>query len=709
MAKSLGDNFEQVADRLVSPNLLKLALNGNKVMAEAGHKAILIILQHVNSDKLLLRIINEITTKNPVLRSKCSIYLRSILSNYPIEIVEKHTEHLENGLRIGLTDASAETRSVARESFVLYESLFPNRATKLYEKLSLPLQRAICETREQYEIPKERMFKKVSSYDDTQTSIEQESLKEVKTGVKKRSVYDVRPKKIMSLMLNKGHLSTSEKSTKSEIQVYNQNTKSSIRKPSIDTSPSDDVDEILEGMKSEEPEKKIMAMEDTICIIDQNKLTKAEDLKELITLLISNITNVNNKISQLALTAIKTTINTYTKALSPFIEELSPKIVYTMLSNREVTASLSKEILQLLVSSYGADNLVFGFTKCIDSGNAVKVKLGGLNILNMLIDNSNTFCNNKTNTKSLVQKIGQVIKDNYKDKKMMSAALTILLKLKEKNYEATISSILSLPESYTNKIKELARENGNDLNLNISFYGTSKTKLKAESPKRSPIKVSIIGNTVEVNEEVKEMPIKRSLSRSPLKSRGARKLIDTPPKSTKYPLDSLLIVDKTYTPEEINMTLNEISKALEVNSVDFPWKKLLQPMLCFIFNNAIFELSGEYQSYAFNLLKRLTRLKTSIVLPHLNELLEHIARCYILPKKIHVMINPISELIGTKFTHSKIIRLLSTMIITKKPPLLQACIRCLSVIVSTSQAHEIPIKILTQPLFIVNQLIRNRL
>eukprot|EP00826_Nyctotherus_ovalis_P011823 TRINITY_DN13080_c0_g1_i1.p1 TRINITY_DN13080_c0_g1~~TRINITY_DN13080_c0_g1_i1.p1 ORF type:complete len:305 (-),score=66.17 TRINITY_DN13080_c0_g1_i1:1557-2471(-) len=299
MAKSLGNGFEQAADRLVSPNLLKLALSGNKVMAEAGHKAITNILEHVSSDKLLLRVASEITTKNPVLRNKCSTYLKCILGNYPVPIIDKYAAQLENALRIVLTDASAETRGIARESFILYETLFPAKAAKLYEALPLPSQKAICEAKDQ-EMPKERMLKKVSSYDDTQTSIEaaHEVPKEVRADSKKRSVYEMRPKKVMSLVLTEDYLSPAERSTKAKghAQSSNQKEKPNHNKPSSDISPFNDLDGVVEGIKSEEPEKKLMALEELIHLIKDSNISKSESLKEAISLLIANISNVNSKV-----------------------------------------------------------------------------------------------------------------------------------------------------------------------------------------------------------------------------------------------------------------------------------------------------------------------------------------------------------------------------------------------------------------------------
>lgn len=298
MAKSLGMRFEQAADRLVSASLLRLALSGNKVLAEAGHRAIVGILEHVSSDKLLLRVASEANAKNPVLRNKCSAYLKCVLANYPVPVIDKHTTQLESALKIVLTDASAETRGIARESFILYESLFPAKAAKLYEALPLPLQKAICEAKDQ-ETPKERALKKVSSYDDTRTSIEaaREIPKEARA-CSKRPAYEVRPKKVMSLVLTEDCLSPAEQNTKAKghAQGSNQKERPCYNKASSDVSPFNDLDGVVEGIKSEEPEKKLMALEELIRLARDSNISKSEYLREAISPLIASISNVNSKV-----------------------------------------------------------------------------------------------------------------------------------------------------------------------------------------------------------------------------------------------------------------------------------------------------------------------------------------------------------------------------------------------------------------------------
>lgn len=126
--------------------LLKVVAGGNKVMALAGHRAVVGILQCVNSPKLLMKILDVIARKNPVLRNKCGAYLQCILAHFPRSLIEKYSESVENGISTIINDASADTRTIGRECYSLYEDMFPGKAKKLYSRLSAATQKAIALT-----------------------------------------------------------------------------------------------------------------------------------------------------------------------------------------------------------------------------------------------------------------------------------------------------------------------------------------------------------------------------------------------------------------------------------------------------------------------------------------------------------------------------------------------------------------------------------
>ena len=84
-------------------------------------------------------------SKNSVLRGKCCQYLQCVLKNYPKGILEKFIDDIEEMMTILLNEAAAETRVIARECYLKYESSFPDNAKNLLKKLPSPTQKAILE------------------------------------------------------------------------------------------------------------------------------------------------------------------------------------------------------------------------------------------------------------------------------------------------------------------------------------------------------------------------------------------------------------------------------------------------------------------------------------------------------------------------------------------------------------------------------------
>ena len=54
---------------------------------------------------------------------------------YPVEVLEKTVNVIEQFLKTALSDAKAEVRVVARHSFVRYKDLYPNRAKNIFQYL----------------------------------------------------------------------------------------------------------------------------------------------------------------------------------------------------------------------------------------------------------------------------------------------------------------------------------------------------------------------------------------------------------------------------------------------------------------------------------------------------------------------------------------------------------------------------------------------
>ena len=71
-----------------------------------------------------------------------------------------------------------------------------------------------------------------------------------------------------------------------------------------------------------------------------------------------------------------------------FIDELGLKVLYGMMNAKDSINSLSNTIFQSMIRSYGVDRLIPGFINNLELASSVKVKIGGLGVLNELVQKS---------------------------------------------------------------------------------------------------------------------------------------------------------------------------------------------------------------------------------------------------------------------------------------------------------------------------------
>lgn len=138
------EKLEAISDKLMNKDaLIKLISNANKILSEVGHQCVCSLIENVKSPKFIPKIFEEISSKSSTLRSKLSFYLDLILKNYPSNILEKNISILEPMIEKLVCDANKETRTYARQAFLEYQAMFPNKAQKLYMKFDNPTQKAL--------------------------------------------------------------------------------------------------------------------------------------------------------------------------------------------------------------------------------------------------------------------------------------------------------------------------------------------------------------------------------------------------------------------------------------------------------------------------------------------------------------------------------------------------------------------------------------
>lgn len=141
-----GQRLDTLCERLFSKEgLIKLINSGNKILSETGNVCIVNLITNVQSPKIIPRIVDELSSKNPSVREKASYYLTKLLSIYPAQVLEKQANVIESGIMAGVSDASKETRHHSRQAYFLYSQLFPQKTDKMYERLDFSVQKALQE------------------------------------------------------------------------------------------------------------------------------------------------------------------------------------------------------------------------------------------------------------------------------------------------------------------------------------------------------------------------------------------------------------------------------------------------------------------------------------------------------------------------------------------------------------------------------------
>lgn len=290
--------------------LMKLALSGNKVMAEAGHKTALAILEHVTSAKLLLKVYDEMKAKNSLLRARCASYLQAILTNYPTKLLEKHMSHIEEMVTTAVNDASADTRALGRECFVLYEQVFASRANSLLSKFAPAVQKAVAETRTcKKELlvrsPKDSVnssFGSKTVYSPRKTKAKPEDTTKRTASLRRKSSKVVPPQTKQAKRQGDVNHGESGGVDLSSVGRYDQSGFEKRKGEScFEKSEEDDVEVALADLvmqaKSESVEEKSIAIEAISKFLQSDeKNVSPSDLKAAINILIEEIGNSNYKV-----------------------------------------------------------------------------------------------------------------------------------------------------------------------------------------------------------------------------------------------------------------------------------------------------------------------------------------------------------------------------------------------------------------------------
>lgn len=145
-AKKAGESLDVFCDKIITKEcLLKLINTANKLMADNGHMCMITLLEEVKSHKVIPKIIEELSSKNPSLRQKIAEYLNIIVSSYDKTIIEKYQNIIEGAITTAISDANKDVRQTTRKTFHAYTELFPTRGDKMLSNFDLSIQKALID------------------------------------------------------------------------------------------------------------------------------------------------------------------------------------------------------------------------------------------------------------------------------------------------------------------------------------------------------------------------------------------------------------------------------------------------------------------------------------------------------------------------------------------------------------------------------------
>ena len=426
--------------------------------------------------------------------------------------------------------------------------------------------------------------------------------------------------------------------------------------------------------------------------------------------------------------AIGNAIVLYTKQVSNHLDELAPKVLFSMSDKREPVANISNFVYQLMHTNYGADKLMPSFVKCLEPNHIIRIKAGALEVMNMLIKESQAYFVQENNVKMCVQKAMQLINDNFKNKKIVMPAIGVLLALRDINYDVTIGCILGAPDSQLTKVRTLAHNYAKDLEENMDksasslpakpvsklFHSSKKEEnediVTEQIPKitKQNVKIENENNSFK---EVKKEKEKSGIVQITTKKVFPTKSASPPPRpSLLQPntdiqlITKMLSSEKGYTPKEAQKLLMLISKVLTLSITKATWDKLYGKIIQFLFSTAIMGAEINIMEEGFNTINTLVETLHAYMLPYLGKFIESLIKCYVLSRKIFDLVDKVMDTAISKFSAEKITLIIIPMISNSKPPLLQALYRGLSRTVTKIPISKLKsmIESIIKPSFIVN-------
>lgn len=490
-ASVLGEAFELCAERLTDA-LYRLINSGNKLLADTGSECFIEVIKAIVTWRLVPKTLEQFSSKNPNIRTKACTFLQLMLELYPCEVFEYAAanksgflEKLEQGLKLAVHDASSDTRAVARKAFLNYRTLFPTRATKLFQNFDGSIQRAFGELTESRNnvTPARSTSANSSRVQSSTVKIESNSIekknREPKSMEKKtrNSLNEIR-----DLSSTGGTTPDSSKTlhgtipAKDSRPVFERPSRIIKEEPTIENiiAATSDLNWSIRVSAFEALKGKVVE-ENSVKVVNVNKNL----WDQLMVSHLEHLVETNSKVSSTALNSLFVIIDTYPEKVSLALEKMLPKLLICLSDNKDSVVESATKVMELIIDIYIPEDLLALLLKYTAQELKATTHIKFVEILAILASSSTEFFLMIGNIRAYVSKILMLTKETPKGfGRNLMQTLEISF---EKNRNGTINVVKELPSAELAIARVLMQEN-------FSKYEPLFKEAKVEARKPAPVR-----------------------------------------------------------------------------------------------------------------------------------------------------------------------------------------------------------------------------
>ena len=534
-ASVLGESFELCAERLAEP-LYRLINSGNKLLADTGSECFIEVIKSQVTWRLIPKTLEQFSSKNPNIRTKSCTFLQIMLEQYPCEVFEYAAanksgflEKLEQGLKLAVHDASSETRVIARKAFLNYRSLFPARASKLFQNFDGSIQRAFgeltTENRSTTTPVRSTSANANRVHASTTPKIESKSIEKKA----RNSLNEIR-----DLSSTGGTTPDSNKPLSSSLTEKKPTPKPPLEQPMRASAKEDPSLENLIASTSDsnwsarilafEGLKKKVSEESAAKLINNSKLL----WEQLVSTHIEHIVETNFKVATAALGTLYAITDMYPEKISLALERMLPKLMICLSDSKETVSEGAMKVLELIIDIYIPEDLLALMLKYTSLELKTTTHVKFVEVLTVLAAGSTEFFNAVTNIRAYIGKILQIMKETNK---AFGRNLLYALEISfEKNRNGSVGVAKELPQQelaairalmqenaskYEGLIREPVRESAKEVNLKAASQSYEVKKATVQAREETKVQSAVREEPKPVYREEREIKVQSAAREEP--------------------------------------------------------------------------------------------------------------------------------------------------------------------------------------------------